>query len=294
MKKIQTKSPYTFIMDDFSKGRFVRTYKKSGINGYKRYIPLKKIFELLEKSNIKHPRLIKNRLTCLDIEYIEGEPIPENFKKSLMLNIFCNNLFDMRNINCRSIIGYIPYRNNNGYLTDIVNNLMVVMNRICDYEVLGQIGLKREMVIALKSIELDNTRPLSLIHGDFCPENIIMKGNDYYIIDWELATLGDIAYEIALHLVYFDYDEDERKVLFQRISETLNIDFNSLVRDVKVYVKFEYLRRTFLKFSRAINLARKGKPFDEILLDGFNYYVKICNAVSLEDIRSTFRSLYRG
>ena len=68
MKKIATSSPYTFIMDDFNKGKFIRTYKKSGLNGYKRYVPLKKILELLKKTNIKHPRLLKNRLFCLDIE----------------------------------------------------------------------------------------------------------------------------------------------------------------------------------------------------------------------------------
>ena len=101
---------------------------------------------------------------------------------------------------------YIPYRDNNGYLTDIVNNLVVVLDKLNCYEMLESVGLRRESIIALKSIELDNTRPLSLIHGDFQPENIIMKGTDYYIIDWELATYGDIAYEIAMHLLYFDYD----------------------------------------------------------------------------------------
>ena len=83
MKKTNTNSPYTFIMEDFN-GKFIRTYKRSGLNGYKRYIPLKKIFEVLEQSNVKHPKLLKNRFTCLDIEFIEGNNIPENFKKNLL------------------------------------------------------------------------------------------------------------------------------------------------------------------------------------------------------------------
>ncbi len=294
MKKINTSSPFTFIMDDFSKGRFIRTYKRSGLNGYKRYIPLKHIYKLLEKSNIKHPRLLRNRFTYVDIEYIEGSAIPENFKKSLMLNLFCNNLIDMGSIDCRDIMKYIPYRNNQGYLNDIVNNLLAVLDKLNNYDNLERVGLRRDMVVALKSIELDNTRPLSLIHGDFNSENIIMRGNDYFIIDWELATYGDIAYEIATHLIFFDYDEDEKAALFKRISETFNIDINTLVGDTKTYIKFELIRRAFLKFNRAIILAKKGKPFDEILIDGYKYYAQICGAVTLENIRDTFRGLYKG
>jgi hypothetical protein len=109
-----------------------------------------------------------------------------------------------------------------------------------------------------------------------------------------LATYGDIAYEIAMHLIYFEYDNDLKAQMFERISQTLGINKDSLINDVKVYLKFEYLRKTFLKFNRAINLAKKGKPFDEILIDGYTYYEKICNGLSLEQIRSTLRGLYRG
>ena len=293
MKKTNTNSPYTFIMEDFN-GKFIRTYKRSGLNGYKRYIPLKKIFEVLEQSNVKHPKLLKNRFTCLDIEFIEGNSIPENFKKTLMLSLFCNTLFELRNVNCASIMQYIPYRNNSGYLKDIVNNLIIVLNHLNNYEILEKIGLRKDTIVALSSMSLDDNRPLSLIHGDFQPNNIIMRGNDYFIIDWEMATYGDIAYEIAMHLIYFEYDNELKAMMFERISQTLGINMENLINDVKVYIKFEYLRRTFLKFNRAINLAKKGKPFDEILIDGYTYYEKICNALSLEQIRARLRELYRG
>ena len=293
MKKVSTNSPYTFIMEDFN-GKFVRTYKRSGLNGYKRYIPLKKVYELLDKSNVKHPRVIKNRLTCLDIEFIEGSAVPENFKKTLMLSLFCNTLFELRNTDCSSIMKYIPYRDNIGYLRDVVNNLIVVLNHLNNYEILEKIGLRKDMIIAISSMELDNSRPLSLIHGDFQPNNIIMRNNDYFIIDWEMATYGDIAYEIAMHLIYFEYDNEQKAILFERISQTLGISMDMLIRDVKIYIKFEYIRRTFLKFNRAVNLAKKGKPFDEILIDGYTYYEKICNALTLEQIRARFRELYRG
>ena len=203
-------------------------------------------------------------------------------------------MYEMHNVNCNSIMSYIPYKDNTGFLRDNINNFLVVMDRLGNYEVLDRIGLRREMVLALKSIELDNTRPMSLIHGDFSPENIIMRGTDYYIIDWEFATYGDIAYEIALHLMYFEYEEEQTTELFEKISQTFNTDINTLVRDVKVYIKFELMRRTFLKFNRAINLAKRGKPFDEILLDGYNYYTQIATALPVENVRTIFRDLYKG
>ena len=294
MKKIQTSSPFTWIMDDLSKGRFVRTYKRGGINGYKRYIPLKKVYDVLERCNIKHPRVLRNRLTYIDIEFIEGSNLPENFKKSLMLNLFCTTLFELGTVNCSSIMKYIPYRDNNGYLNDIVNNLILVLDHLNNYDLLGQLGLRKENILSLKSMELDNTRPLALIHGDFSPGNIIMRVNDYYIIDWELATYGDIAYEIAMHLMFFEYDDEQKTIMFERISQTLNLDINTLVRDVKIYTKFELLRRTFLKLNRAINLAKKGRPFDDILIDGYRYYEQLNGPLSMEDMRNRLRDLYRG
>ena len=294
MKKIQTSSPFTWIMDDLNKGRFVRTYKRSGLNGYKRYIPLKKVYDVLEKSNIKHPRVLRNRLTYIDIEFIEGSNLPENFKKTLMLNLFCSTLFELKTVDCTSIMKYIPYRDNDGYLKDIVDNLILVLDRLNNYEILGQLGLRKEVIVSLKSIGLDNSRPLSLIHGDFSPGNIIMRGNDYFVIDWELATYGDIAYEIATHMMFFEYENEQKAMMLERISQTLNLDINTLVRDIKVYTKFELLRRTFLKLNRAINLAKKGKPFDEILIDGYRYYEQINGPLSMEDMRNRLRDLYRG
>jgi hypothetical protein len=294
MKKIQTSSPFKWIMDHLNKGRFVRTYKRSGLNGYKRYIPLKKVYDVLEKCNIKHPRVLRNRLTYIDIEFIEGSNLPENFKKTLMLNLFCSTLFELKTVDCTSIMKYIPYRDNDGYLKDIVDNLILVLDRLNNYEILGQLGLRKEVIVSLKSIGLDNSRPLSLIHGDFSPGNIIMRGNDYFVIDWELATYGDIAYEIATHMMFFEYENEQKAMMLERISQTLNLDINTLVRDIKVYTKFELLRRTFLKLNRAINLAKKGKPFDEILIDGYRYYEQINGPLSMEDMRNRLRDLYRG
>ena len=96
------------------------------------------------------------------------------------------------------------------------------------------------------------------------------------------------------HFVLTGYDESQRDVIYERVSQSLGINKQSLVNDVNVYIRFEITRKCFLKFNRAINLAKKGKPFDEILLDGYKYYQIICNKLYIDDIRGTLRSLYRG
>ena len=97
-----------------------------------------------------------------------------------------------------------------------------------------------------------------------------------------------------MHLIFFEYDDEQKTIMFERISQTLNLDINTLVRDVKVYTKFELLRRTFLKLNRAINLAKKGKPFDDILIDGYRFYEQLNGPLSMEDMRNRLRDLYRG
>ena len=71
MKKIQTNSPTTFIMENFDK-KFIRKYKRriGGLYAYPRTVPIDKVLKLLEGSGVKHPKLLKNRLRCVDIEYI--------------------------------------------------------------------------------------------------------------------------------------------------------------------------------------------------------------------------------
>ena len=83
--------------------------------------------------------------------------------------------------------------------------------------------------------------------------------------------------------------------IFERVAQSLNIDKEILIKDVNTYIRFEMTRRCFLKMNRAINLARRGKPFDDMLLDAYKYYTAICkNKILLDDIRATLRDLYRG
>ena len=42
--------------------------------------------------------------------------------------------------------------------------------------------------------------------------------------------------------------------------------------DIAIYTDFEGTRRAFLRMNRAIELARDGKPYEKLLMEGFRYY----------------------
>ena len=90
--------------------------------------------------------------------------------------------------------------------------------------------------------ELDDTRKLCFIHGDIHKENMIIN-DGLYLIDWELATFGDLAYEIAMHFILMEYTEDEREVFINKLCRNLEINMKNLKSDIDVYVEFEKYRR---------------------------------------------------
>lgn len=47
-------------------------------------------------------------------------------------------------------------------------------------------------------------------HGDICPENIILQGETYYLLDWAHATRGNAAADAAMTYLLFVLSGDEK------------------------------------------------------------------------------------
>lgn len=86
-------------------------------------------------------------------------------------------------------------------------------------------------------INLDNNRKLSLIHGDIHLNNMIIDSNGLYFIDWELATYGDIAYELVMHFILMKYNEIEKNKFIDKLCENLSINKQNLINDIEIYEK---------------------------------------------------------
>jgi aminoglycoside phosphotransferase (APT) family kinase protein len=60
-------------------------------------------------------------------------------------------------------------------------------------------------------------RPFCLLHGDLHRENFIVDGDDrLWVIDWELAMLGDPLYDLATHLYLTRYPADQERRVVER------------------------------------------------------------------------------
>jgi len=95
--------------------------------------------------------------------------------------------------------------------------------------------------------ELDDYRKLCFIHGDIHTKNMVISKNDFYLIDWELATYGDLAYELATHFILMEYTEQEKDMFFNKLVKTIDLDVKKLMNDVETYITFELYRRKVLK-----------------------------------------------
>lgn len=295
MKKIATSSPFTWKMVDVRRGRFIRTYRRSkGLHAYLRSIPLDKTIKLLESSNIKHPRLLRNRWRYVDIQYIEGKPLQDTSDNKVLINVFSNAIFEMKKINPRPIRKYIKWKDNTGFFRYMCDNMIDVMKKYDDNRImLAKIGVRRRAFDNFKKVLLDNNRPLTFIHGDLHPNNVIVHNNEYYIIDWELATYGDLAYELAMHFFLVPYSEEQKDIILTRISQSFGVNKINLINDIAIYTDFEGTRRAFLRMNRAISLARDGKPYEKLLMEGFRYYRNLGVSLTLDQIRARFKELTR-
>ena len=42
---------------------------------------------------------------------------------------------------------------------------------------------------------------------------MIINNDNFYLIDWELATYGDLAYELATYFILMEYTNEEKEIV---------------------------------------------------------------------------------
>ena len=88
---------------------------------------------------------------------------------------------------------------------------------------------------------------MCFIHGDIHKNNIIINDDNFYLIDWELATYGDLAYELSTYFILMEYTNEEKEMFLNRLNKKLNLNLDDLKKDIEVYTLFELYRRKILK-----------------------------------------------
>jgi len=236
MRKYETSSSFAWICEGRNK-KIVRKYKRKGLRGHPRTISLKNIYEVLKDVEIPHPIFLKNRIKYIEEEFIESTEKIENIDREKIINTTIDYIEIMYNTNCQRIKKYITWNNNSEYLCFQVNHLKKVLkDRKCqnlaeNYKTLDNFIKK-----------LDDNRKLSLIHGDISANNMIFNNKKIYLIDWEFATYGDIAYELAMHFLLMKYNQDEKIYFVDNLCKRINVDKNNLLHDIDIYNQFENFR----------------------------------------------------
>ena len=238
MRRRSTSSSRTFIMDDIDK-KTIRKYKKHKPTPYPVTVPEHKILKLLAASRVKHPKLVKNRLRYFEEEYIEGNRVVNKTDNTVLIKVLTSYIYELRNVNASPISSYIKWNNNTEYFHHQVDYFKAYTRKYKFRDKLAKMGLDDNLIDVFKTVKMDDNRKMYLIHGHFCRDNIIERNGDYYVIDWETSTYGDMAYEIAMHFSKEKYSEEQMKLLIDRLCATLTINPQTLIRDIRMYENFE-------------------------------------------------------
>lgn len=284
MKKRSTSSPSVFIMENLDK-KVVRKYKRKHKTPYPITVPEHQMLKLLGTTRVKHPRLLKKRLRYFEEQFIEGKTMNENTDNTYLINIFTNYIYELRLVNASSLKKYIKWNNNSEFFHFQVDSFSKYVKKYKFKDKLAKMGLSDNLIDVFKSVKMDDNRKMYLIHGDFHRKNVIERYGEYFVIDWEHATYGDLAFEIAMHFTRESYSEEHMKLLIDRICTTLSIDPNLLIRDIRMYRNFEKIRRSFDKLNKACELQKERKDFRETLDEAYETYKYLAIAKTKDELR---------
>ena len=230
MKKKNTQSFFVTIYE-FNGNKIVRRKKRKGVHAYPRTLPLVCINKILKQSIVKFPKIFFNGINYVYEEFVTSEKDVNVVSNEILMDYVIEYITNLYKINCNT---KTTWKNNSEFLKFQIDNLKKVLKE-------KNIQFDSKEINKLYK-ELDDTRKLCFIHGDIHKENMIIN-DGLYLIDWELATFGDLAYEIAMHFILMEYTEDEREVFINKLCRNLEINMKNLKSDIDVYVEFEKYRR---------------------------------------------------
>lgn len=75
---------------------------------------------------------------------------------------------------------------------------------------------------------------LSPCHNDLVPENILIKDNDIYFIDWEYSGMNDPLFDIAAFFLECNLNLDEKKFFLSNYYQE-KIDFDEVMKKISYY-----------------------------------------------------------
>ena len=237
MKKIKTNSFFVTIYEIKNK-KFIMRKKRNGLHAYPRTMKLKDINKILKQTSINYPRIYLNGINNVYEEFIDSKIDMKTLSNSEVMN----NV-----IKCISILYQVTdnkntlWDSNSEFLRFQINNLKNVLKE----KKLKTIDTYLDDIDRLYT-QVDNNRKLCFIHCDIHRKNMIIN-DKFYLIDWELATYGDLAYELAMHFILMEYNDKEKEIFLNKLCDNISINIETLKHDINTYTNFEKYRKNILK-----------------------------------------------
>ncbi len=237
MKKIKTDSFFVTIYEIKNK-KIIKRRKRKGLHAYPRTLALKTINKILKHTSVNFPKIYLNGINHVYEEFINSKTDIETLSNSKVID---NVIQCIANLYQVKYDKNILWNSNSEFFKFQIDNLK---------NVLKEKNLK-DINVYLKEIdklymEVDNNRKLCFIHGDIHRKNMIIN-DKFYLIDWELATYGDLAYELAMHFILMKYTDKEREIFINKLSNNISINIETLKHDIDIYTNFEEYRKYILK-----------------------------------------------
>ena len=130
----------------------------------------------------------------------------------------------------------------------------------------GSFGLDSDSFKCLRQHVLTlSERPFCLLHADLHRENFIVDHeNQLWIIDWELAMIGDPLYELATHLYWMRYPVDQERRVIQQwcatVEEVRPGSASGWERDLPLVLDYRKAQSVFADIIRLCLSLDVGRP----------------------------------
>lgn len=237
MKKIKTNSFFVTIYEIKNK-KIIKRRKRKGLHAYPRTLTLKTINKILKQTSVNFPKIYLNGINNVYEEFINSKTNVETLSNSKVMDNVIECIVNLYQVNYDK---NILWNSNSEFLRFQINNLKNVLKE----KNLKDINIYLSEIDKLY-MEVDNNRKLCFIHGDIHRKNMIIN-DKFYLIDWELATYGDLAYELAMHFILMEYSDKEKEIFINKLCNNLSINIENLTNDIDTYTNFEKYRKYILK-----------------------------------------------
>ena len=270
-------SKYCKVISDDNK--VIKYQRKIGvIQEYYRSIPEVNILKLLESYTFNIPKIIDESNDGYFVEeYINGDLFDSIYSDYESINKedidkIVQNIADLSLVDYSKVNGFVKWKNVSSFFNFQIQNTKNVWNNYKNkysqmYEFLN-INDKIFDVLEELPFKIVKSRNLCLIHGDRHKNNMIKQNKNIYFIDWELSTVGDLAYDIAFHIHQMKYNREDLDYFIEKLQCKLPLKQKSAIEDVDTYMKF-ITARSVIYYVKIIC----ENSYSEELLDKF--YIRL-------------------